>query len=110
MLRALPFTEIGRVVIFGLEPNDHAPLHRDTEPGKSLSIAQSISIDPRGTKQFYLCNGEGDEPTIVDSSVYWFNDMDYHGVLPAPFFRYSIRTDGVFKRSFLVDLERRARK
>lgn len=110
MLRSLPFSEIGRVVIFGLEPNDHAPLHRDTEPGKSLSIAQSISIDPRGTKQFYLCNAEGDEPTIVDSSVYWFNDMDYHGVLPAPFFRYSVRTDGVFKRSFLVDLERRARK
>jgi hypothetical protein len=106
MLRSLPFTEVGRVVIFGIEANDHAPLHRDTEPGKSLTVAQSISIDPRGNKRFYLCNGEGDEPVVVDSRMYWFNDMDYHGVLPDPFFRYSIRTDGVFDRSFLRGLER----
>lgn len=109
-LRGLPFKEIGRVVLFGLEPNDHAPLHRDTEPGKALSVAQSISIDPRGTKRFYLCNGEDDEPTVVDANVYWFNDMDYHGVLPDPFFRYSIRVDGVFERAFLRDLEARARR
>jgi Rieske 2Fe-2S family protein len=108
-IRALPFREIGRVVIFGLEPNDHAPLHRDSEPGRSLSVAQSISIDPRGTKGFYLCNGEHEPPTVVDARVYWFNDMDYHGVLPAPFFRYSIRVDGTFEPSFLRDVERAAR-
>ncbi len=32
LIERLPFKEIGRAVIFGLEPNDHAPLHRDTEP------------------------------------------------------------------------------
>jgi hypothetical protein len=110
ILRTLPFTEMGRVVIFGVEPNDHAPLHRDTEPGKALGVAQSISIAPRGDKRFYLQNGEGDEPTIVDRRVYWFNDMDYHGVLPDPFFRYSIRVDGVFERAFVRDLEKRARR
>lgn len=110
MLRSLPFSEVGRVVIFGIEANDHAPLHRDTEPGKALAVAQSISIDPRGNKRFYLCNGEHDEPLVVDAQVYWFNDMDYHGVLPDPFFRYSIRLDGVFERGFLQGLERGARK
>ena len=55
-LEALPFTEIGRAVIFGLEPNDHAPLHRDTEPGQALAIAQSISLCPRGDKRFFLQN------------------------------------------------------
>ncbi|NUP07676.1 MAG: hypothetical protein HOW73_16635 [Polyangiaceae bacterium] len=109
LLESLPFTEIGRVVVFGLEPNDHAPLHRDTEPGRSLSVAQSISIDPRGTKRFYLSNSQEAAPTIVDARVYWFNDMDYHGVLPDPFFRYSIRIDGIFDRAFLRDLERRSR-
>jgi Rieske 2Fe-2S family protein len=108
IVRSLPFTEIGRVVIFGVEPNDHAPLHRDTEPKKAMSVAQSISIDPRGTKRFYLCNAEDAEPAVVDARVYWFNDMDYHGVLPDPFFRYSIRIDGVFDRAFLRDVERRA--
>lgn len=110
LLRSLPFKQIGRVVLFGLEPNDHAPLHRDTEPGSALTVAQSISLCPRGDKRFYLCNDEHDEPLIVDARAYWFNDMDYHGVLADPFFRYSIRVDGVFEPSFVRDLERRARR
>ena len=110
VVRSLPFTEIGRVVVFGLEPNDHAPLHRDAEPGKALGVSQSISMDPRGDKRFYLCNHPDDEPLVVDARVYWFNDMDYHGVLPDPFFRYSIRVDGVFERGFLRDLEQAARR
>lgn len=109
LIRALPFTEIGRVVVFGVEPNDHAPLHRDTEPGKALSVAQSISIDPRGDKAFYLQNAPEAEPVVVDKRVYWFNDMDYHGVLPTKVFRYSIRIDGVFDKAFLRDVERRVR-
>lgn len=109
-IKGLPFREIGRVVIFGLEPNDHAPLHRDTEPGKALTVAQSISIDPRGTKRFYLQNAEEDEPLIVGARVYWFNDMDYHGVMADTHFRYSIRVDGVFEASFLRDVERARRR
>lgn len=104
-LEALPFTEIGRAVIFGLEPNDHAPLHRDTEPGKALTIAQSISLCPRGDKRFYLQNDPEAEPRIVDARAYWFNDMDYHGVLADPFFRYSIRVDGVFVPGFVDKLK-----
>jgi glycine betaine catabolism A len=109
-IRSLPFREIGRAVIFGLEPNDHAPLHRDSEPGNSLTVAQSITIDPRGNKRFHLQNAPHDEPLIVDARVYWFNDMDYHGVLADPFFRYSIRIDGQFDPAFVRDLERRARR
>jgi hypothetical protein len=107
-IEALPFTEIGRVVVFGLEPNDHAPLHRDTEPGKALGVAQSISICPRGDKRFYLQNHEDDEPLVITSRAYWFNDMDYHGVLADPFFRYSIRIDGVFEPRFARELASRA--
>jgi Rieske 2Fe-2S family protein len=109
LLESLPVLEIGRAVLFGLEPNDHAPLHRDTEPGRSLSVAQSISIAPRGEKRFFLQNAAEDPPHVVDKRVYWFNDMDYHGVLADPFFRYSIRVDGVFEPSFLQELERSAK-
>ncbi len=103
-LEALPFTEIGRAVIFGLEPNDHAPLHRDTEPGQALAVAQSISLCPRGDKRFFLQNDARDEPLVVNGRAYWFNDMDYHGVLADPFFRYSIRVDGVFARGLVERL------
>jgi hypothetical protein len=104
-LEALPFAEIGRAVIFGLEPNDHAPLHRDTEPGTALAVAQSISLCPRGHKRFYLQNDAEDEPLVIGARAYWFNDMDYHGVLADPFFRYSIRVDGVFQEGFAESLQ-----
>jgi hypothetical protein len=114
-LESLPFSEIGRAVIFGLEPNDHAPLHRDTEPGAALQVAQSISICPRKNKRFYLQNDAADDPLVVDARAYWFNDLDYHGVLADPFFRYSIRVDGVFAPGFAEELasaatERRGRR
>ena len=107
-LEALPFAEIGRAVIFGLEPNDHAPPHRDSEPGAALSVAQSISICPRGDKRFYLQNDPRDEPLVVDARAYWFNDMDYHGVLADPHFRYSLRIDGTFAPGFVEMLQERA--
>ncbi|MFO0666895.1 MAG: hypothetical protein U0174_23290 [Polyangiaceae bacterium] len=109
LIRSLPFREIGRVVIFGVQPGDHAPFHRDSEPSSSFSVAQSISIDPRGDKGLCLKNAENDDPVMISSHAYWFNDMDYHGILPAPAFRYSLRIDGVFVPSFARDLERKAR-
>lgn len=105
-VRSLPFVEIGRCVLFGLGPHDHAPLHRDSEPGEALEIAQSISFAPRPGKRFYLQNDPTEPPEVVDKPVYWFNDMDYHGVLADPFFRYSIRVDGVFERAFARELAR----
>jgi Rieske 2Fe-2S family protein len=106
-LEELPFAEIGRAVIFGLEPNDHAPAHRDSEPGAALQLAQSISLCPRGDKRFYLQNHGEDEPLVVTARAYWFNDMDYHGVLPDPYFRYSVRVDGTFRPGFAEMLQQR---
>jgi hypothetical protein len=103
-IKSLPFKEMGRVVLFGLEANDHAPPHRDSEPGSSLQIAQSISFDPRGNKRFYLAAPDNSSSTTVDTNIYWFNDMDYHGVHSDPFFRYSIRVDGVFDPAFLREI------
>jgi hypothetical protein len=107
-LETLPFAEIGRAVIFGLEPNDHAPPHRDSEPGAALQVAQSISLCPRKDKRFYLQNHQDDEPLVVAARAYWFNDMDYHGVLPDPYFRYSVRVDGTFVPGFVESLQARA--
>jgi Rieske 2Fe-2S family protein len=100
-IQRLPFREIGRVVVFGLEPNDHAPAHRDTKPGAALQVAQSISFDPRGNKGLYLMDDAAGSKTVIDAPIYWFNDMDYHGVDPAKCFRYSIRVDGVFEPDFV---------
>jgi glycine betaine catabolism A len=109
-IEGLPFTEIGRCVIFGVEANDHAPAHRDSEPGEALSVAQSISFSPRRNKRFYLTDPEGGSRTVVNAPIYWFNDMDYHGVLPDPFWRYSIRVDGTFDPAWVRALGQKYRR
>lgn len=85
-------------------------VYGDTEPGAKTAIDHSISICPTGDKRFFLCAAEGEERTYVSSKIYWFNDMDWHAVAPAPCFSYSIRADGVFDPAFLRTLERRFRK
>ena len=99
-LRALPFREIGRCLIFGLEANDHAPLHRDTEPGSTDAVGHTITLCPLADKGFYLATPDLRRRLEVQARAYWFNDMDYHGVLARPWFRYSIRVDGVFLPEF----------
>jgi Rieske 2Fe-2S family protein len=117
-IESLPMLEMGRVVIFGLHPNDHAPAHRDSEPGKALAIAQSISFEPsRGAegaggrqKRFYVASPDGSTEVPVDAPIYWFNDMDWHGVHADPWFRYSVRVDGVFQPDFLERIRRELRR
>ena len=94
---ALPDRALGTEIAMR---DDHAPPHRDSEPGAALQVAQSISLCPRGDKRFYLQNDARDEPLVVEARAYWFNDMDYHGVLPDPRFRYSVRVDGPFTPRF----------
>jgi hypothetical protein len=106
-VRRLPFREIGRAVIFGLEANDHAPVHRDTKPGPRRpagDVDHCITICPRADKRFFLTDVDRNTKIFVTSKLYWFNDMDWHGVEPDPFFRYSIRVDGVFEPSFVRHL------
>jgi hypothetical protein len=107
-IAGLPFREIGRAIVFGLEANDHAPLHRDTVPGSKAEVEHCITICPRKNKRFFLSTPELTERLQVDTPLYWFNDMDWHGVEPDPFFRYSIRVDGVFDPAFVRDLRRYA--
>jgi hypothetical protein len=99
-LESLPFREIGRCLIFGLEPNDHAPLHRDTEPGATEQIGHTITLCPRADKGFFLSPPDLSLRLEGKARAYWFNDMDYHGVEARPWFRYSIRTDGIFRDDF----------
>jgi Rieske 2Fe-2S family protein len=105
-IRRLPFREIGRAIIFGLEANDHAPLHRDTAPGSRSDVEHCITICPGRNKRFFLSDPTLQTRLHVDTPLYWFNDMDWHGVEPDPFFRYSVRIDGVFEPAFVRDLQR----
>ena len=66
----------------------------------------AISIADGGARPM-LVDTAGEERTRVDARVYWFNDMDYHGVLADPYFRYSVRVDGTFRPGFAEALRDR---
>lgn len=100
-VKSLPFVHIGRCNVMGLEANDHGTVHRDGEPEEQSEPDHFITFCPAGDKRLYLWDEETTTKTPVTGRVYWFNDFDYHGVDADPFFRYSIRVDGVFRPDFL---------
>jgi hypothetical protein len=107
-VRSLPFREIGRCNLMGLEANDEGTTHRDGDPDEQDEPDHFIVFCPgRREKRLYLWDEPRRQKTFVRGRAYWFNDFDYHGVEPDPYFRYSIRVDGVFEPSFLRHLERR---
>lgn len=104
-VESLPFQHIGRCNLMGLSANDHGTVHRDGVPEKKRQIDHFITLCPRGNKRLFLWDEERKQKIDVRGRAYWFNDSDYHGVDADPFFRYSIRVDGVFRPDFLASLE-----
>jgi len=100
-IRSLPFVEIGSCKLLGLSANDHGTVHRDGDPERERNLAHFVTFCPNGDKRLYLWDEEARSKTYAPSRIYWFNDSDYHGVEADPFFRYSIRVDGVFTPEFL---------
>jgi hypothetical protein len=97
----LPFIEIGRCNLMGLEPNDHGTVHRDGDPADKPGADHFITLCPRANKRLYLWDEERRRRVFLRGRAYWFDDSNYHGVAADPWFRYSIRVDGVFCPDFL---------
>lgn len=105
-VRALPFAHIGRCNIMGLEAHDHGTVHRDGDPAEQVTPDEFITLCPVPGKRLFLWDETRAEKIPVNGIAYWFNDFDYHGVDADPYFRYSIRVDGVFTEAFREALGR----
>jgi hypothetical protein len=105
-IKTLPFAHIGSVKLLGLASYDHGTVHRDRDPADGKTPDEFITFCPTGTKRLFVWDDTVRTKTHAPSSVYWFNDGDYHGVEADPFFRYSLRVDGVFRDDFRQRLER----
>lgn len=102
LVQSLPFSEIGRCNVMGVEAHDHGTVHRDGVPEEKPEVDHFITICPTGDKRLYLWDETEKQKTPVRGRAYWFNDSDYHGVDAAPAFQYSVRVDGVFTDAFLA--------
>jgi hypothetical protein len=103
-VRSLPFEQVGRCNVMGLRAHDHGTVHRDGDPATQTEPDHFLTFCPAGDKRLFLWDEEARTATAVRGRAYWFNDHDYHGVDADPFFRYSIRVDGVFRPDFLASL------
>jgi hypothetical protein len=104
-VRSLPFEVVGRCNILGLEADHHGTVHQDGDPDDPRA-EHFIALCPRNNKRLFLWDEDARKKTYVGSRAYWFNDHGYHGVEKDPYFRYSVRVDGVFRPSFLQTLSR----
>lgn len=106
-IRSLPFTSIGRCNLLGIEANDHGTVHRDNyDKVDDPPLNDFITLSPAGDKNLYLWNEAKREKLIVPGRLYTFNDMNFHGVEAAPYFRYSIRVDGIFTDEFRAKISK----
>ncbi len=110
LVEQLPFVGVGRCNIMGLEAHDHGTVHRDGEPDDQDAPDEFITISPVANKTLFVWDEAAKRAhDVVGANAVWFNDFDYHGVSAAPFFRYSIRVDGVFTDDFRRLIEERFR-
>ncbi len=104
-VESLPFARIGRCNLMGLSANDHGTVHRDGVPEEKPKVDHFLTFCPAANKRLFLWDEATKTKVDVRGRAYWFNDSDYHGVEADPFFRYSIRVDGVFRPELLAKLE-----
>lgn len=104
-VRSLPFKQIGRCNIMGVEANDHGTVHLDGDPAVKKHVDHFITFCPAGNKTLFLWCEDSHTELLVERRAYWFNDSDYHGVKAAPYFRYSVRVDGIFQDDFLEKIQ-----
>lgn len=98
-IKKMPFTEIGRVMLFMTEANNQTVphydgMHQDERPNDDFVWFTT----KEGTKNIYVMDSETKQRIYADqkSKFVWFNEMDYHGTEPVGNFSFSIRIDGKF--------------
>jgi hypothetical protein len=103
-IRRLPFAEIGRATLLGLDAHDHGTVHHDGDAGDPSPPGHFVTVCPGGDKRLFLWDEDAGRKVAVTGRTYWFDDRDDHGVDADSHFRYSIRVDGVFRDDFLARL------
>ncbi len=90
------FSEIGRMNVFGVHPNNPVSCHRDKNPAEWLIDDEFVMILPVLKKPLYVYDDVKKEKHYINCHVAAFNDLDYHGADATTEFSYTIRIDGVF--------------
>jgi len=103
IIDTMPFTGIGRVILFMTEANNSTVPHFDVLTQKQRQ--------EKGNDDFIWFNTKGNSKSVfvmddetmtkyypdTNKKFIWFNEMDYHGTDAVSHFSFSVRIDGKFK-------------
>lgn len=109
LILQMPFSSIGRVLLFMTEANNQTVPHFDVlnqEQRKEKPNDDFIWFSTKvESKRIFVYDEETKEKMYPDrgKKFIWFNEMDYHGTDPVNHFSFSIRIDGKFNE----DIKRR---
>lgn len=98
-IKSLPFSEIGRVVLFMTEARNPTLPHFDAAVRNERPHDDFVwfTTKPNTKKMFVLDEDTGIRHYADQSRKFvWFNEMDYHGTESVDHFSFSVRIDGKF--------------
>jgi hypothetical protein len=98
------FVGIGRVLLFGIDPFQPIPCHRDADPDTYTVNDEFVMLSPMPKKLFYVLDENTNEKHYVKSQAFVFHDCDLHGVDPISQFAYSVRVDGIYSEAFRKEI------
>jgi hypothetical protein len=99
LIQSMPFSEIGRVIIFMTEANNVTLPHYDDIKRFSRPSDDFVWFTTKpNTKKIFVYDEDLDQKFYPESGqkFIWFDEMNYHGTDSVDHFAFSIRIDGVF--------------
>lgn len=97
-INQLPFTEVGRVLIFVTRQYMNSDVHFDRRDHWADGRHHFIWFNPFNMKKFFMIDGYDKE--YMKSKSMFFDTSYLHGTDSTPFTTYSIRVDGQLSKEF----------
>ena len=92
----LPFSNIGRVIILGISPNQKVYKHCDTDKDEKICDMILLTFQVNSMcKKIFVINEKNQEVQLPVRGA-CLDDSFVHHIPASPFFTYSVRIDGVF--------------
>lgn len=114
LIKAMPFDEIGRVMLFMTEAHNQTVPHVDgmarvEKHDEFIWFNTKSGSRGSASKSMFVMHGETGERVYTDPEkrFIWFNEMDYHGTEPVDHFSFSIRIDGKFNQTLREYIQNR---
>lgn len=115
-IKTLPFSSIGRIIIFISSPFIEGHIHSDLSSTQEFLFPPLLNkyayknnnfiwFNPNNKKKFFIYDEDNDSKISVNSEACFFNTWDYHGSDISTTTTFSFRIDGRFTKELKLKLK-----